>query len=185
GELGRRIAQAMRTMRTHQRYRGENLPRDLAVPGAGALLHGCGVNLKAFDLSLDFAGSVGVMRNVAGGPPEDMGLSVLPTRDGGLLLGFEVDARTHDQQAVDHKLAVLHTLLERLTGPDDPAVGQVELVGPDHRRRLLDDWTVPAIPGRPRTVPEALAELAANHPDRSEEHTSELQSRENLVCRLL
>lgn len=31
GELGRRIAQAMRTMRTHQRYRGENLPRDLAV----------------------------------------------------------------------------------------------------------------------------------------------------------
>src|SRR5690606_13549868 len=68
GELGRRIAQAMRTMRTHQRYRGENLPRDLAVPGAGALLHGCGVNLKAFDLSLDFAGSVGVMRNVAGGP---------------------------------------------------------------------------------------------------------------------
>ncbi|ACU97091.1 non-ribosomal peptide synthetase [Saccharomonospora viridis] len=167
GELGRRIAQAMRTMRTHQRYRGENLPRDLAVPGAGALLHGCGVNLKAFDLSLDFAGSVGVMRNVAGGPPEDMGLSVLPTRDGGLLLGFEVDARTHDQQAVDHKLAVLHTLLERLTGPDDPAVGQVELVGPDHRRRLLDDWTVPAIPGRPRTVPEALAELAANHPDRT------------------
>src|SRR5690606_39912844 len=27
--------------------------------------------------------------------------------------------------------------------------------------------------------------LALRHPDRSEEHTSELQSRENLVCRLL
>src|SRR5690606_40866628 len=39
---------------------------------------------------------------------------------------------------------------------------------------------------------KVLADLAMNHPeafkaviDRSEEHTSELQSRENLVCRLL
>src|SRR5690606_41779817 len=31
----------------------------------------------------------------------------------------------------------------------------------------------------------ALDVLAGNHEDRSEEHTSELQSRENLVCRLL
>lgn len=47
------------------------------------------------------------MRNVAGGPPEDMGLSVLPTRDGGLLLGFEVDARAKDQAAVDSLLSGL------------------------------------------------------------------------------
>src|SRR5690606_39865306 len=34
---------------------------------------------------------------------------------------------------------------------------------------------------------DALREIAEEHPDllRSEEHTSELQSRENLVCRLL
>ncbi len=52
----------------------------------------------AFDLALDFAGASGVMRNVAGGPPEDMGLSVLPARDGVYLknrfrahLGFPVN----------------------------------------------------------------------------------------------
>lgn len=77
GDLTRRVASAMREMRDHQRYRGEDLPQDLGVPGAGALLHGRGINLKAFDLAIDFAGSGGVMRNVAGGPPEDMGLSVL------------------------------------------------------------------------------------------------------------
>src|SRR5690606_40272089 len=38
-----------------------------------------------------------------------------------------------------------------------------------------DFWQVPPDP----TVP------APTNPDRSEEHTSELQSRENLVCRLL
>src|SRR5690606_40692953 len=45
------------------------------------------------------------------------------------------------------------------------------------------------IPGtmRPRwsTTPQAPAASVPQDPNRSEEHTSELQSRENLVCRLL
>src|SRR5690606_2770032 len=45
--------------------------------------------------------------------------------------------------------------------------------GPAHRRRLLDE-----------VAQHVLARLVAQGV-RSEEHTSELQSRENLVCRLL
>ncbi|MCR3750351.1 non-ribosomal peptide synthetase [Lentzea californiensis] len=154
-ELSRRVATVMREMRAHQRYRGENLPRD--VPGAGALLHGRGVNLKAFDLALDFAGAAGVMRNVAGGPPEDMGLSVLPTADGGLLLGFEVDARRHDQAGVDRVLASLLALADGLTGPDLPPVGAVELAGAE----VLPEWATPAVPGAPADVPALLDSVAA------------------------
>uniref|UniRef100_UPI001FE467FF condensation domain-containing protein n=1 Tax=Pseudonocardia pini TaxID=2758030 RepID=UPI001FE467FF len=106
-----RVAEAMRGMRAHQRYRGENIPQDLAVPGAGALLHGSGINLKAFDVAIDFAGATGTLRNIAGGPPEDWGLTVLPTRDGGLLLGFEVDARTNDQAGVEHKLSAMRAVI--------------------------------------------------------------------------
>src|SRR6266511_3936054 len=39
--------------------------------------------------------------------------------------------------------------------------------------------------GRSRTRPRCSARWWAWTPERSEEHTSELQSRENLVCRLL
>ncbi|QFZ21531.1 non-ribosomal peptide synthetase [Saccharothrix syringae] len=159
GELARRVAGVMRGMRAHQRYRGEDLPRDLAVPGAGALLHGRGINLKAFDLALDFAGATGVMRNVAGGPPEDMGLSVLPTHDGGLLLGFEVDARTHDRAGVEGKLTALRRLLADLTGPDAPPVGRVDLVEPADRDRLLARWSPAAPPGTPRDVVSLLDDL--------------------------
>ncbi|MFD0204171.1 amino acid adenylation domain-containing protein [Saccharothrix carnea] len=162
GELSRRVAGVMREMRTHQRYRGEDLPRDLAVPGAGALLHGRGINLKAFDLALDFAGATGVMRNVAGGPPEDMGLSVLPTRDGGLLLGFEVDARTHDQAAVERKLTAFRSLLTACTGTDAPAIGRVPLVGDEEREALLGEWVTPALPGVPRDVTALLDDLATD-----------------------
>ncbi|MFE0102893.1 amino acid adenylation domain-containing protein [Streptomyces sp. NPDC059009] len=160
GELSRRVAAAMKEMRDHQRYRGEDLPRDLGVPGAGALLHGRGINLKAFDLAIDFAGAHGTMRNVAGGPPEDMGLSVLPTRDGGLLLGFEVDARTNDQAMVDGQLAGFCALLAGLT--DGAPVAQVPLA--DDTRRLLADWAPPAVPGTPLDVPTALDAMAAADP---------------------
>ncbi|WP_414943714.1 amino acid adenylation domain-containing protein [Amycolatopsis sp. cmx-11-32] len=158
-ELTARVASALKEMRTHQRYRGEELPQELAVPGAGALLHGRGINLKAFDLKLDFAGAHGTMRNVAGGPPEDMGLSVLPTSDGGLLLGFEVDARTHDQAAVDAKLTALRCLITAMTDPDGPAVGGADLVPPGERDALLDAWSTPAPGSEPAGVPELLAEL--------------------------
>ncbi len=163
GELSRRVASAMREMRDHQRYRGEDLPRDLGAPGAGALLHGRGINLKAFDLAIDFAGATGVMRNVAGGPPEDMGLSVLPTRDGGLLLGFEVDARGTDQAAVDARLSGLRALLAGLV--DGRPVGRIALVG--DADRLLADWSPPALPGTPVDVPTAFDAMAAADPGRT------------------
>ncbi|WP_406630551.1 amino acid adenylation domain-containing protein [Amycolatopsis sp. WGS_07] len=142
-ELTARVAEALREMRAHQRYRGENLPQDLAVPGAGALLHGRGINLKAFDLELAFGEARGTMRNVAGGPPEDMGLSVLPTSGGGLLLGFEVDARSQDQAGVDAQLAALKALIAAFTGEDAPVVGGVDLV-PDVAA-LLAEWSTPAV----------------------------------------
>lgn len=163
GELSRRVATAMRETREHQRYRGEDLPRDLGVPGAGALLHGRGINLKAFDLAIDFAGSGGVMRNVAGSPPEDMGLSVLPTRDGGLLLGFEVDARTNDQAGVDGLLSGLRTLLAALV--DGRPVGRIALTGDVDR--LMEPWCPPALPGTPVDVPTAFDAMAAAGAERT------------------
>nr|APD71900.1 non-ribosomal peptide synthetase 1 [Streptomyces sp.] len=163
GELSRRVSCAMREMRDHQRYRGEDLPQDLGVPGAGALLHGRGINLKAFDLAIDFAGAGGVMRNVAGGPPEDMGLSVLPTRDGGLLLGFEVDARTNDQASVDSLLSGLRILLTALV--DGLPVGRIAMTA--DAERLMEQWCPPALPGVPVDVPTAFDAMAATEPGRT------------------
>src|SRR3712207_8184217 len=62
---------------------------------------------------------------------------------------------------------------ERLQGVDDGRDGQ-------------DFGPLPAFEGRARARPASLAELAREHARlRSEEHTSELQSRQYLVCRLL
>src|SRR6266700_853553 len=58
-------------------------------------------------------------------------------------------------------------------GTDGEAMGQRIIV----TGRVLDDRGTP--------VPNTLLEIWQANAARSEEHTSELQSRENLVCRLL
>src|SRR2546430_7570294 len=52
-----------------------------------------------------------------------------------------------------------------------------------HRQRLLSLFTRPSAPSGP--TPTSQQPLRIASVDRSEEHTSELQSQSNLVCRLL
>src|SRR5690606_39464497 len=77
-----------------------------------------------------------------------------------------------------------------LTGPD--AAGRLALPvcrngnavrRGTERRRIIGVWSTPrTVNSGTRATPSTTASGAAS---RSEEHTSELQSRENLVCRLL
>ncbi|ANY07176.1 non-ribosomal peptide synthetase [Pseudonocardia sp. HH130630-07] len=164
-ELGLRTAAALRDIRSHQRFRGEDLPREL--PGAGALLHGRGINLKAsFDFGVRLGDATGVLENVAGGPPEDLGLTATPTAEGGLLLGFETDARTNDEPTVARRLDMLADLLTGLAAPELPAVGAVRLLPGAERDRVLAALDRPAPAGVPSDLPELLDDLGA-YPDRT------------------
>ncbi|AGP31598.1 condensation domain-containing protein [Corynebacterium terpenotabidum] len=99
---------ALDMVRPHQRYPGSALARDLGSP---AVLHGIGLNLKTFDFSLDFNGTVGVLRNVAGGPPEDLVLVVTPAADGGTDLAFETDPASVDAATAHQRLSDIRALL--------------------------------------------------------------------------
>ncbi|MFD6400619.1 amino acid adenylation domain-containing protein [Nocardia sp. NPDC060249] len=176
GALGTRIADTLREVRKHQRYSGDDLARDFHGHGAGELLHGIGINLKVFDFTLDFDGARGVLRNVAGGPPEDLGLTVTPLPDGSVLAGFESDARTNDAETVRGRIAGLVRVIEAFTGSDELAVGALELLDPAERTRLLDTRS-PAmrLPGSetrtpldepsPAMVPGILEQVLAERPD--------------------
>src|SRR3712207_8230798 len=75
----------------------------------------------------------------------------------------------HDALPIFGELTAVAALL-------DPAEGQLRVAGRhavDERHARLD------VPDEPQPLPLVLA------PQRSEEHTSELQSRQYLVCRLL
>ncbi|AHW63164.1 Putative non-ribosomal peptide synthetase [Corynebacterium glyciniphilum AJ 3170] len=130
--------------RMHQRFPGSELARDLGTPAA---LHGIGVNLKTFDFTLDFHGVPGVLRNVAGGPPEDLVLVVTPASDGGVDLAFETDPRSVSAATARRRLEDIRALLTadgtlrsiRLRTPETVDSAARERSGsslPDHRPSL-------------------------------------------------
>ncbi|MFI6866089.1 amino acid adenylation domain-containing protein [Nocardia sp. NPDC050406] len=165
GELAPRVAATLREVRAHQRYSGDDLAREFHGYGAGELLHGVGINLKVFDFSLDFDGARGVLRNVAGGPPEDLGLTVTPLPDGTVLLGFESDARSNDSATVHRRIAGLARVIDAFTGADKPPVGALELLERAERERLSAARSGAAASVSVELVPDALARLVAQRPD--------------------
>ncbi len=75
-ELTAAVADELRQVLRHQRYRGEDLARGLGAVGVGPAVFGPSVNVRDFDHGLDFGGSATVLRDVTAGPVEDLTLSV-------------------------------------------------------------------------------------------------------------
>ncbi|MEU4598069.1 amino acid adenylation domain-containing protein [Nocardia sp. NPDC023988] len=164
GELGKRVADALREMRAHQRFRGEDLAREFGGAQTGALLHGIGVNLKAFDFALDFDGATGTLRNVAGGPPEDLGLTVTPLSEDRVQLGFEVDARSLDAATARRRMDALVTLITELVDADKP-IGAITLYPAEVAADIAVERAGAALPGRPDDVVEVFDRMVAAQPD--------------------
>ncbi|MBC3185625.1 AMP-binding protein [Corynebacterium sp. zg-331] len=160
GELVAATAERFSRLREHQRYRGENLPRDLGIPAAGALLHGMGINAKIFDVTFRFGEVTGVLRNVAGGPPEDFGLVVTAAPDGGLDLGLETDPARVPPALARARLEELRALLVRFAAGDAEATVTDFLGGERAATELIDARaaTAPAAEASLRRLIDALAD---------------------------
>ncbi|MUL43446.1 amino acid adenylation domain-containing protein [Streptomonospora sp. PA3] len=93
-------AARLRELRAHQRYRAEDVRRDLNLVGRGTPLHGPMINIKAFDYDLDFAGVPGTARTLSEGPVDDVSLSVYRDAAGGGLR-FELNGNAARYTAAD------------------------------------------------------------------------------------
>ncbi|WP_297007998.1 condensation domain-containing protein [uncultured Corynebacterium sp.] len=148
---------ALDKVRPHQRYPGSELARDLRGAGGPAVLHGIGLNLKTFDFSLDFNGTTGVLRNVAGGPPEDLVLVVTPAADGGMDLGFETDPQTVSVPTARQRLEDIRAFLH-CEGP----LADVRLRDATFRTVVAADRAGAELPEVVPTLDELIDRLGAH-----------------------
>ncbi|MEV6929729.1 amino acid adenylation domain-containing protein [Dactylosporangium sp. NPDC051485] len=75
-ELVARVRAEVRTVRAHQRYRGEDIRRDLGLVGGERRLVGPWVNIKPFAATLSFAGHPGTPRYLSPGPVDDLSVTI-------------------------------------------------------------------------------------------------------------
>ncbi|WP_433047028.1 amino acid adenylation domain-containing protein [Dactylosporangium sp. CS-033363] len=88
--LVKRVAGEIRALRPHQRYRGEDIRRDLGLVGGERRLVGPWVNIKPFGAVLSFAGAPGTPRYLSAGPVDDLSITV--DDRGGDVIELVVDA---------------------------------------------------------------------------------------------
>ncbi|MEU6704878.1 amino acid adenylation domain-containing protein [Streptomyces wuyuanensis] len=193
-ELTADVAGHIRDLRRHQRYRAEDIRRDLGLVGREQGLLGPMVNIKAFDNALDFAGLPGTVHNVAAGPVDDITLAVHhDTAAGRIRFEFDGNPRAYDREALAARCAEFaHFLTEAAeAGPQSP-VGRPDLLGAEARRALVEHVNATARELPAGTVVDAYEEQVRRHPeapavvtDRHRLTYADLDARANRLARLL
>ncbi len=94
-EVDARARQGMR----HQRFRSEELRRELGLLGSDRRLFGPIVNIMPFDYGLAFAGHRATTHNLAGGPIDDLRIAVYDRSDeSGLRFDFDANPAVYDEE---------------------------------------------------------------------------------------
>ncbi|MDQ3404301.1 MAG: amino acid adenylation domain-containing protein, partial [Actinomycetota bacterium] len=162
----RDTARELRASVRHQRYRYEDLRRDLGVVAGGTRLVGPQVNIVVFDQVLDFAGAPGRARNLSGGPVDDLTL-VIDGRaaDGGLDLWFDANPGGYTEDSAREVADRFTVSLSALLAADPAApLGRVDLAT-DVERAVFAGWNDTAVDVEDVTLPALFEAQVARTPD--------------------
>ncbi|WP_308282349.1 non-ribosomal peptide synthetase [Streptomyces lichenis] len=166
GELTAQVGRAVLELGRHQRYRAEDLQRELGLPGGIGGGYAPVVNVMSFDHALSFGGLPTTAHPLSSGLVGDLALAVWDRRDGA---GPVVDLNAHPELCSQRELGFHHQgLLTALravarSAPSEP-IGRIDLVTGAQRAALL---AVPEVaePGAEATLPELFEARVRATPD--------------------
>ncbi|CAM5296798.1 non-ribosomal peptide synthetase [Streptomyces purpurascens] len=157
-DLAARVSAELRTGLPHQRYRYEQLRRDLGLVGGQRRLSGPGVNIMPFAYDLRFAGHRSTVHNVSAGPVDDLSVNVYDRSEGGgLRIAVDANPDLYDEKDVTAFQEGLLSLLGEAVAAPDRALGELRA---REAVQVLDGGPLPG-PARP------VLALIAGHAARS------------------
>ncbi|MFF9023612.1 amino acid adenylation domain-containing protein [Streptomyces eurythermus] len=132
------VAAEIGTALRHERYRHEDLCRELGVIGREGGLLGTLVNFMPYERDLDFGGATGRVTNLASGPAPDLTVAVSGRSDGspGALL-FDAAPELHDAAGLAAHAARLTAFVLRAADSVRTPIGELDLLTPGERTALL------------------------------------------------
>ncbi|MCB5181518.1 condensation domain-containing protein, partial [Streptomyces antimicrobicus] len=133
------VAAEMRGAMKHQRYRYEDLRRDLQLLGEDRRLTGPQVNIMMFDYDLTFGEHPATVHNLCIGPADDLSVIVYDRTDGkGLQIDFDANPDLYTGDELDAHLARFRDFLCALADtPSDRPLGRVDVLAAGERPLVL------------------------------------------------
>jgi nonribosomal peptide synthetase MxcG len=191
--LSRQIGQRLREIRPHQRYRYEQLRRDLKRVGGNRRLFGSVVNIMPFNYALQFAGHSSIAHNISAGPVEDLSISLSSRSDDlGIQVTLDANPACYDLESLTvHQQGLFDLLHRALDAPDAiiASMTQTQVIAQAPRTGLLQGEPLTSLP---QLVLNRITEQAHHSPhkiavvdgDRSLCYRDVLESAQRLATRL-
>nr|APD71484.1 non-ribosomal peptide synthetase 5 [Streptomyces sp.] len=164
--LTRQVVLAVRAARRHQRYRFEDIRRDLGLLGEGRALVGPLVNIMPFDYGLPFSGITAVPHNLSAGPVDDLTVNVYDRTDGrGLHIDHDANPAVYTgDELIAHQRRFLH-LLNRIVNCDPAApLAELGIATEEEQWRVLVEFNDTARPLPATTLIGPFEEQARRTP---------------------
>ncbi|GAU69399.1 putative siderophore 2,3-dihydroxybenzoate-glycine-threonine trimeric ester bacillibactin synthetase [Streptomyces sp. NBRC 110611] len=135
-QVGEEAGKALR----HQRYRYEDLRRDLGRLGDAGRVFGPQVNVLPFNYNLSFGAHCGALRNLTLGPVDDL---IFTVHDLPQTLRVHIDANPAvygTDEIRRHREHFATFLQQAIAAPSQP-VGVTDMLDADERKRLVAEWS--------------------------------------------
>jgi nonribosomal peptide synthetase DhbF len=150
-EVLRQVGKRMREALRHQRYRYEDLRRDLNLLADGQHLFTTVVNIEPFDYDFRFGNAVATPLNLTNGSVEDLAVFVYDRGvHKGVWMDFDANASLYSREELAAHQSRLLQLLRSMVADPGRAIGGIELLSAEERHQLLVDFNPP-----PQAVGEA------------------------------
>ncbi|MEU4298932.1 non-ribosomal peptide synthase/polyketide synthase [Kitasatospora aureofaciens] len=166
-ELVAQVAREVESAVAHERYRSEDLLRDLGAPGSIGTAFPLIVNIMAFNARPTFAGHPASVHHFVSGSTTDLAVWVFDYRDGNppLLRLHGAPEAYGDDDLAAHQERLL-SLLDAVADCDpDEAVGRIDLLTAEDCRELAELGTGPVAPAPAASLPELFREHVRATPD--------------------
>ncbi|NBE56430.1 non-ribosomal peptide synthetase [Streptomyces boluensis] len=166
-ELTRQVVLGIRAARKHQRYRYEDIRRDLGLLGEGRALVGPLVNVMPFDYGLTFGGAPTDAHNLSAGPVDDLTVNVYDRADGsGLRIDYDGNPALYEEDGLGVHQRRFLELLQRIAAADPHApLARHGICTGTERALVLDEFNATARDVPPTTLIGPIEAQAVRTPD--------------------
>ncbi|MEV8019152.1 amino acid adenylation domain-containing protein [Streptomyces sp. NPDC086554] len=166
-ELTRQVVLGIRAARRHQRYRYEDIRRDLGLLGDGRSLVGPLVNVMPFDYGLTFAGARTDAHNLSAGPVDDLTVNIYDRADGsGLRIDYDGNPALYEPDELGVHQARFMELLERLSQAEPHApLAEHTIARRSELALVVEEFNSTARPVPPTTLIGPIEAQTVRTPD--------------------
>ncbi|MFD8788833.1 amino acid adenylation domain-containing protein, partial [Kitasatospora sp. NPDC059599] len=165
--LIKKTSRAAREALRHQRYRYEEIRRDLGLVASSGQLFGPTVNIQSFDYNLTFGGHPSTTHNLSSGPVEDLNILIYDrqTGDGAGLVVDANPALYRPEEIAAHCRRFQHYLAALAAADGTQPLHEVELLDAAERQQVLTDWNDTAVEPPSATLPTLFEAQVARTPE--------------------